>query len=139
MLDFIDLPTCLTLLFVISLLIAFSSKVGLINQHNFFTTWIPISGIVVLFTAIVVRKMYSNSDINLPIALNLTWGEFQANCASDSEFENRNFDQQIACARLKSTVVKWRGNIQSIKLTSVENKVENLLQTLPPYVYNFLR
>jgi len=103
--------------------------------------YLSIGSILILSLAVFCQQKFftsSSQQHDFEIS-NLTWSEFQTFCASDGDFENRNLHQQIACAKLKNSVVKWKGHVQAVKLTRVENFVEVALDYLPEFVGKFIR
>ncbi|KAK3591125.1 hypothetical protein CHS0354_040188 [Potamilus streckersoni] len=79
--------------------------------------------------------------VRLPLALpqtkvDLTLNDYMDNCFIDT---GSTVGKQIKCSQLVGTKVKWSGVFKSVKVTKIDNQVENLLANLPAIVSKPLR
>lgn len=97
--------------------------------------------------------------IDQPVS-NLSWQQFEKHCGSrlDAEsgiseaelvprvlkclteiFADNLIKNQLECSHLKGLVVSWRGTVGNVKVSSIDNSLEDLIGYLPGRIAEWLR
>ncbi|CAD5205924.1 unnamed protein product [Bursaphelenchus okinawaensis] len=131
----IELITAIKLSITIAVLLLpfFFRKIyqKLSKKFNFKTVYL-----VALIMAISFMYDGTNAFDSNQEATNMSWAQFEKFCG----FNGANIiKSQEQCSQLKGTAVNWKGQIQSVRIVSIDNSFETLLDFLPDSIGQTLR
>uniref|UniRef100_A0A1I7S857 Lipase_3 domain-containing protein n=2 Tax=Bursaphelenchus xylophilus TaxID=6326 RepID=A0A1I7S857_BURXY len=110
----------------------FKFKMGSVGKH-----W-SLLAVYIVALVMAISFMYegTNAFDSNQEATNMTWPQFEKFCG----FSGANIiKSQEQCSQLKGTAVNWKGQIQSVRIVSIDNSFETLLDFLPDTIGQTLR
>nr|CAD2187603.1 unnamed protein product [Meloidogyne enterolobii] len=144
--DFISLLKIIFTIIVFLLLIWSNKCYKIIIQKykiklfNFFNT----KNVLILFfvyllgSLTVISFLYqspSSFDASSELT-NLTWPQFENHCAMNGA---NQIHSQMHCSQMKGMAINWKGTVQSVRISDIDNSFETLLDYLPDSVAQAIR
>lgn len=100
--------------------------------------WV-LFGVYFLGSLMAISFLYQGPSSSFDAAsqlTNLSWAQFEANCADNRANQIR---AQTHCSQLKGTAINWKGTVQAIRIADIDNSFETLLDYLPDSVAQAIR
>lgn len=90
--------------------------------------------------AVLYESRFTTGDVaGGKLARELSWTQYEKFCSYGDENLGNRLRQQVACSQIRNAMVNWKGTVQAVRISKIENIFETVLSYLPDELASRLR